>query len=74
MIILDNGVRRVAYASDFESVTITFTVDEWQELEKLFEFRLKTYPSTMVKASGTIYKKIKENHPKLKSCYQKIED
>lgn len=34
MIILDNGIERCACHSDFENVSITFTPDEWQELDK----------------------------------------
>jgi len=74
MIINDNGVKRFAYAKDFEDVTIIFTAEEWQELKKLFEFRLQTKPSTESKTTGKIYKKIKENTPKLKSCYKEITD
>ena len=73
MIILDNDVKRVAYASDFENVNIEFTPIEWDELRKLFAFRLQTKPSTFSKATGSIYKKIQENKPKLKSCYKEIE-
>lgn len=73
MIILGNNVKRVAYASDFENVIIEFTPEEWQELNNLFSFRLQTKPSTFSKATGSIYKKLQENKPKLKSCYKEIE-
>ena len=73
MLILDGEKQRVAYASDFENVNIEFTPTEWEELRKLFEFRLQTKPSTFAKATGSIYKKIQDNKPKLKSCYKEIE-
>lgn len=73
MIINDNGLKRCAFPSDFENVTIEFTPEEWSELEKLFDFRLKTFPSLFSKTTGKIRQKIKENQPKLKSNYKVVE-
>ena len=72
MIIEDNGIERCAFFSDFENVTIEFTPEEWSELDKLFDFRLKTFPSLFSKTTGKIRKKIKDNHPKLKANYKVI--
>ena len=59
-IIDEAGDKRIAGVLDFQDVTITFTPVEWQELQSMFEYRRKTFPSPLAKAQRTIYKKIME--------------
>jgi hypothetical protein len=73
MIVDANGHTRIAYASDFQDVQITFTVTEWQELLEFFQLRKKFHPSVFSKASKTILQKLLENQPKLKKGLNKIE-
>ena len=73
MLIKDKGLIRCAYPSDFENVIIEFTPEEWEELDKLFDFRLKTFPNLFSKTTGKIHKKIKDNQPKLKANYKVVE-
>ena len=73
-IIDEEGNERIAHASDFQDVTITFTPVEWQELLDMFEYRRKTFPSPLAKAQRTIYKKIVENEPKIKDSLTVVHD
>lgn len=66
----------IAYAEDFEDVTITFTPLEWQELVCFYEYRKhkntdlvrpgKKYPEVFSKLNKDIYEKLISNPPKLK--------
>ncbi len=73
-IIDEAGNKRIAGVLDFQDVTITFTPVEWQELQAMFEYRRKTFPSPLAKTQRTIYKKIMENEPKLKDGLTVIHD
>ena len=68
----DNGYARIAYASDFESTTVTLTPEEWQELCALLECRKQTKPCAFCKLNKAIYEKLKTNPPRLKNQYKVI--
>ena len=72
MLIIDHGKERIAYNTDFDDTTITLTPAEWQELEALLEYRKQTKPCVFAKVNASIYRKLKENPPRLKACYTEL--
>jgi len=75
MLIKDSfGRERVAYAEDFEDVTITFTAIEWSDLLEFFNYRKQYSPSTFHKTTKTIYQKLVENKPQLKKGLVEIKE
>lgn len=68
----EKGQERVAYAPDFQDVTITLTPIEWQELCALLEYRKQTKPCAYSKLNKPIYEKLKANQPQLKPGLEEI--
>lgn len=69
----EKGQERVAYAPDFQDVTITLTPMEWQELRHIFEYsRERTKPNPFSKLNKSIYEKLKANQPPLKPGLEEI--
>lgn len=76
MIIRDkNGNERIAMASDFQDVTITFTTAEWNELHEIFSFhKTKIKPNAFAKINQRILEKLEANQPQLKEGREKVRD
>lgn len=76
MIIRDkNGNERIAMASDFQDVTITFTPAEWDELHEIFSFqKTKIKPNAFAKINQRILEKLEANQPQLKEGREKVRD
>lgn len=76
MIIRDkNGNERIAMASDFQDVTVTFTPAEWQELREIFLVHKKNIkPNAFAKINQRILEKLEANHPQLKEGREKVRD
>ena len=76
MIIRDkNGNERIATASDFQDVTITFTPSEWDELHEIFSFhKTKIKPNAFAKINQRILEKLEANRTQLKEGREKVRD
>lgn len=76
MIIRDkNGNERIATASDFQDVTVTFTPAEWDELHEIFSFhKTKIKPNAFAKINQRILEKLEANRPQLKEGREKVRD
>lgn len=58
MVVDSTGNTRVAYAEDFQDVTLTLTPEEFQDILDLYEYRKKVTPSVMAKSTKSIYEKL----------------
>ncbi len=58
MVVDSTGNTRVAYADDYQDVTLTLTPQEFTDLLDLYEYRKKVTPSVMAKSTKSIYEKL----------------
>ena len=70
-----DGNERIATASDFQDVTVTFTPAEWDELHEIFSFHKKNIkPNAFAKINQRILEKLEANQPQLKEGREKVRD